>query len=107
MIVLARTMFDTKTYEGDEMNLFSPNCTLNQNAVEGLPRDIFLLLRTVQIIRGLAYTFGIKDYSLANVWASQFLEIADNKNRGVVGNLSYAIDESHQQSTARPAACNL
>eukprot|EP00466_Bigelowiella_natans_P011211 jgi/Bigna1/72052/fgenesh1_pg.18_\ len=72
VIVLARTMFDTKKYEGDEMNLFNPNCTLHHNAVESLPKNLFLVLRTVQIIRGLAFTLGIHDYSLAEKWGARY-----------------------------------
>jgi len=71
---IARTMFDTKAYEGDCNNIFDDDCALNKNAVERVPRDIFFILRTIQIIRGLGFRMGVEDFSLASEWAGRYRE---------------------------------
>lgn len=80
---LALTMFDTRqqsllprasSIDQDskqtnfEMNPFSSRSALKKNAVISMPRDIFFLLRTIQILRGYATALHIQGFSLANEW---------------------------------------
>eukprot|EP01041_Mallomonas_annulata_P006824 gene6824-13824_t len=65
---IARTMLDTKAVPGYDMNPFSDSNALKSNAVTSLPTDLYFLVRTVQLIRGIAFAFEL-DYSLAQTWA--------------------------------------
>ena len=67
---LALTMFDTKSHRRFHCDPFHRNklSPLHANRVVSMPRDVFFLLRTVQMIRGLANGFGITDFSLAKKW---------------------------------------
>ena len=65
---IARTMLDTKVVPGYDMNPFSANNALKTNAVTSLPPDLYFLVRTVQLIRGIAFAFDV-DYSLSKEWA--------------------------------------
>ncbi|CAM9179386.1 unnamed protein product, partial [Choristocarpus tenellus] len=60
-------MFDTRQVPGLEMNPLSPKSTLQTNAVKGFPSDLFFVLRTVQMLRGLASGMGVP-FSVAEEW---------------------------------------
>jgi len=49
------------------MNPFSPNNALKANAVTALPSDLYFVVRTVQLLRGIAFAFDV-DFSLADSW---------------------------------------
>jgi len=64
---LAVTMFDTKNIPGYIVDPFDENNALKSNSVTKLPPDLYFLVRTVQLFRGICY--GLKlDYSLAQAW---------------------------------------
>jgi len=64
----AKVMFDTCQVPGYDINPFSPNCALRENSVTSLPPDIYFVMRTVQLMRGITFAFNI-DYSLAQAWS--------------------------------------
>jgi aarF domain-containing kinase len=65
---LAVTMLDTRVMHGFDMDPFSPNNALKYNSVKKLPTELYFLVRTVQLMRGIAYGFHL-DYSLSQRWA--------------------------------------
>ena len=67
-VAVARTMLDTKVVPGFDMNPFSSDNAIKSNAVTNMPTDLYFLVRTVQLMRGIAYAFEL-DYSLAQAWA--------------------------------------
>ena len=64
---IAITMLDTKIVPGFIIDPFSKNNSLGKNTVASMPSDFYFVVRTVQLIRGIAHAFGL-DYSLANTW---------------------------------------
>lgn len=66
---LAYTMFDTAEYEGVSSNPFSDESALRSATVTELPKELFFLLRTMQIMRGICAATGNADFSLAKSWA--------------------------------------
>jgi aarF domain-containing kinase len=66
---LAYTMFDTAEVKGVSSNPFSDESALRTATVKTLPQDLFFLLRTLQIIRGICAATGNEDLSIANSWA--------------------------------------
>lgn len=51
---LALVMFDTRTIKGLDFNPFSENNVLKLNAVQEYPQDLYFILRTVLMFRGMA-----------------------------------------------------
>ena len=72
---LALTMLDTGR-SGSQYNPdpFDPNNSLKKQTVTKLPSDLYFLVRTVQLMRGIAYAFDL-DYSLADKWAPYAKEV--------------------------------
>lgn len=66
---LAYTMFDTMEYEGVSSNPFGEESALRTATVSDLPKELFFLLRTMQIFRGICAASGNSDFSLAKSWA--------------------------------------
>lgn len=66
---LAYTMFDTAEVDGVSSNPFSDESALRTATVTDLPKELFFLLRTMQIMRGICAATGNSDYSLAKTWA--------------------------------------
>jgi hypothetical protein len=66
---LAYTMFDTAEFDGVSSNPFSEKSVLRAATVKALPQDLFFLLRTLQIIRGICAATGNADLSVADAWA--------------------------------------
>ncbi|XP_021908897.1 uncharacterized aarF domain-containing protein kinase 1-like isoform X3 [Carica papaya] len=65
---LAQTMFDTKSYPGVSMlQPFSEDSSIKKVAVEAFPEELFSVLRTVHLLRGLSVGLGI-NYSCAEQW---------------------------------------
>lgn len=78
---IAKTMLDTKVVPGYDMNPFSEDNAIRRNAVTHLPSDLYFLVRTVQLMRGIAFAFDL-DYSLAKAWgpyANQLLLSTTNQ----------------------------
>lgn len=68
VVAIARTMLDTKKVPGYIIDPFNPGSTLKINSVVKMPPDLYFLIRTVQLMRGIAFGFEI-DFSLAESWA--------------------------------------
>ncbi|CAM9878362.1 unnamed protein product [Laminaria digitata] len=67
---LALVMFDTRTIKGLDFNPFSSNNVLKLNAVQEYPQDLYFILRTVLMFRGMAQvTYLGVEFSLADCWA--------------------------------------
>lgn len=65
---LAETMFDTKLPPGVTMlQPFSEGSSIKKIAVEAFPEELFSVLRTVHLLRGLSVGLGI-NYSCAEQW---------------------------------------
>lgn len=65
---MALTMLDTRRVPGFVIDPFSPESSVSNNTVVAMPSDLYFLVRTVQLMRGIAYAFEL-DYSLAAAWA--------------------------------------
>ncbi|CAK7336636.1 unnamed protein product [Dovyalis caffra] len=65
---LAETMFDTKLPPGVAMlQPFSEDSSIKKVSVEAFPEELFSVLRTVHLLRGLSVGLGI-NYSCAEQW---------------------------------------
>ncbi|CAK9156878.1 unnamed protein product [Ilex paraguariensis] len=68
MLRLAQTMFDTKLPPGVTMlQPFSEESSIKKIAVQAFPEELFSVLRTVHLLRGLSVGLGI-NYSCAEQW---------------------------------------
>ncbi|GFP87716.1 hypothetical protein PHJA_000915300 [Phtheirospermum japonicum] len=68
MLRLAQTMFDTKLPPGVTMlQPFSDESSIKKIAVQAFPEELFSVLRTVHLLRGLSVGLGI-NYSCAEQW---------------------------------------
>lgn len=65
---IATTMFDTLATQQFIINPFDPNAAIKKNRVLSMPPDLFFIVRTVQLLRGLSHAFGVHDFSLADQW---------------------------------------
>ncbi|RWR83771.1 hypothetical protein CKAN_01254200 [Cinnamomum micranthum f. kanehirae] len=68
LLKLAQTMFDTKLPPGlTMMSPFSEEASIKKIAVQTFPGELFSVLRTVHLLRGLSVGLGI-NYSCAELW---------------------------------------
>ncbi|KAJ6410342.1 hypothetical protein OIU84_007151 [Salix udensis] len=68
LLRLAETMFDTKLPPGVSMlQPFSEDSSIKKISVEAFPEELFSVLRTVHLLRGLSVGLGI-NYSCAEQW---------------------------------------
>lgn len=68
MLKLAQGMFDTKLPPGvTKLQPFSEDSTIKKISVESFPEELFSVLRTVMLLRGLSVGLGI-NYSCAQQW---------------------------------------
>ncbi|KAJ0048570.1 hypothetical protein Pint_15634 [Pistacia integerrima] len=68
LLKLAQTMFDTKLPPGMTMlQPFSEESSIKKIAVQSFPEELFSVLRTVHLLRGLSVGLGI-NYSCAEQW---------------------------------------
>ncbi|CAL1389021.1 unnamed protein product [Linum trigynum] len=68
MLKLAQTMFDTGLPPGvTTLQPFSEGSSLEKFSVEGFPEELFSILRTVHLLRGLSVGLGL-NYSCAKQW---------------------------------------
>jgi len=65
---IALTMLDTRRVAGYIIDPFDPRNTLKKNSVTKMPADLYFVVRTVQLLRGICFAFDI-DFSLADSWA--------------------------------------
>jgi aarF domain-containing kinase len=79
--ILAYSMFDTRPLPaGRSISPFDPNCPLKQTPVRHLPGDLFFVLRTIQILRGLQSRMQSRqclNTSLAKEWCGRWGLCAD------------------------------
>ncbi|KAL3512599.1 hypothetical protein ACH5RR_025316 [Cinchona calisaya] len=79
MLKLAATMFDTKLPPGVTMlQPFSEESSIKKISVQAFPEELFSVLRTVHLLRGLSVGLGI-NYSCAEQWrpiAEEVLRLA-------------------------------
>jgi hypothetical protein len=61
---MAYGMFDTR----GRVNPFDPQSPIKQMGVSHFPRDLFFVLRVVQLLRGLSTHMGVNDFSSASQW---------------------------------------
>lgn len=68
LLKLAQTMFDTKLPPGEkQLHPFSEKSSIKKIAVQAFPEELFSVLRTVHLLRGLSVGLGI-NYSCAEQW---------------------------------------
>ncbi|KAA3454388.1 putative aarF domain-containing protein kinase 1-like isoform X1 [Gossypium australe] len=68
LLRLAQTMFDTKLPPGVVMlQPFSEDSSIKKIAVESFPEELFSILRTIHLLRGLSVGLGI-NFSCAEQW---------------------------------------
>lgn len=72
------TMLDTRNVDGYVINPFKPGNALKKNSVVKFPPDLYFLVRTVQLMRGISYGFGI-DYSLADSWSPLAVKVLEDR----------------------------
>ena len=65
---MALSILDTKIIPGFNMDPFDPNSPLKDNTISQMPSEMYFLIRTVQLMRGITFAFGI-DYSVCSKWA--------------------------------------
>lgn len=58
----------TKVIPGFTMDPFGPDSPMSGNTICEMPPDLYFFVRTVQLMRGITFAFGM-DYSLAKRWA--------------------------------------
>ena len=75
---LTLSLFDTQIIPGYDMNPFKPTNELKSNAIKSFPSDLYFLVRTIQLIRGIAYVCKI-DYSLAKTWQPYAKQVLQSK----------------------------
>eukprot|EP00475_Leptophrys_vorax_P026849 TRINITY_DN3815_c0_g1_i4.p1 TRINITY_DN3815_c0_g1~~TRINITY_DN3815_c0_g1_i4.p1 ORF type:complete len:630 (+),score=-29.94 TRINITY_DN3815_c0_g1_i4:351-2240(+) len=65
---MASQMFDTKRGDAStSVNPFSADFGLNNNKVQKFPEDLFFVVRTMQLLRGLAMGMGV-NHSVVDQW---------------------------------------
>ncbi|KDD74150.1 hypothetical protein H632_c1530p1, partial [Helicosporidium sp. ATCC 50920] len=62
---LASDMFDTL----GRVDPWAADSPIKRAGVTTFPKDLFLVLRVTQLLRGLAQTLGVDDFSCARQWA--------------------------------------
>lgn len=65
---IAVTMFDTVIVEGYPCDPFDERCASRANPITFMPPEIYFLVRSVQMLRGLSAAFELSDFSLSNEW---------------------------------------
>ena len=65
---IALTMLDTQAVRDYVIDPFDPRNSLKTNSVTKMPSELYFIVRTVQLMRGICFAFGL-DYSLAEKWA--------------------------------------
>ncbi|XP_023639271.1 uncharacterized protein LOC17875610 isoform X1 [Capsella rubella] len=70
LLRLAQTLFDTKMPAGQTvLQPFADDSSIKKIAVEAFPEELFSVLRTVVLLRGLSVGMGV-NYSCAQLWRS-------------------------------------
>ncbi|KAI4336278.1 hypothetical protein L6164_014822 [Bauhinia variegata] len=81
MLRLAQTLFDTKLPPGVMMlQPFAEDSSIKKIAVKAFPEELFSVLRTVHLLRGLSVGLGI-NYSCAEQWRTVAEEVLHHAGR--------------------------
>ncbi len=74
---MALTMFDTRIIgQYADLNPLNNRSALRRNAIISMPRELFFLLRTIQIMKGYSIAFDLKDFSIATEWYRYAMKIS-------------------------------
>ncbi|CAM9732518.1 unnamed protein product [Chrysoparadoxa australica] len=73
---LAFSMFETKDVDGVIYSPFMEGNALSKNSVTSFPSELFFVLRSVQLLRGLSHGMGVQ-FSLAAAWEGRVTEVVD------------------------------
>lgn len=65
---IGTTLLDTRNVPGYVINPFQPGNALKKNSILKFPPDLYFIIRSIQLIRGISFGFGL-DYSLADRWS--------------------------------------
>eukprot|EP00178_Gracilaria_changii_P010081 TRINITY_DN293_c0_g1_i1.p1 TRINITY_DN293_c0_g1~~TRINITY_DN293_c0_g1_i1.p1 ORF type:complete len:522 (+),score=99.59 TRINITY_DN293_c0_g1_i1:3506-5071(+) len=65
---MAYTMFDTASVPGVNDNPFGEGSTMKEGSIDELPKELFFLLRTMQILKGLCHATFNSDFSIISSW---------------------------------------
>lgn len=76
---IAVTMLDTREMEGFPCDPFDERCASTANPITLMPPEIYFVVRSVQMLRGLSSAFQLSDFSLAETWAPLAIEFADRE----------------------------
>ncbi|KAK6275981.1 hypothetical protein POUND7_005690, partial [Theobroma cacao] len=89
LLRLAQTMFDTKLPPGVVMlQPFSEDSSIKKVGVQSFPEELFSVLRTVHLLRGLSVGLGI-NYSCAEQWRAIAEEALYDAGRLKVSHVIY------------------
>jgi aarF domain-containing kinase len=64
---LALSMFESKDVPGVAFSPFDPENPLSTNTVTSFPSELFFILRSVQMLRGMSHAMGVP-FSIAQAW---------------------------------------
>jgi aarF domain-containing kinase len=73
---IAVTMLDTRKMDGFPCDPFDENCASLRNPIILMPPEIYFIVRSVQMLRGLTSAFDL-DFSLAEYWGPLAEQYAD------------------------------
>jgi aarF domain-containing kinase len=91
LLRLAQTLFDTKMPTGQTvLQPFSDDSSIKKIAVETFPEELFSVLRTVVLLRGLSVGMGV-NYSCAEQWRAMAEEALLASGRVTRGKWLYRI----------------
>jgi aarF domain-containing kinase len=79
---LALSMFESRDVPGVAFSPFDPENPLSTNTVTSFPSELFFILRSVQMLRGMSHAMGVP-FSIAQAWephVSRVLTPASNSS---------------------------
>lgn len=80
---IAVTMLDTRKYPGFAASPFDASNALRQISVSKMPSDLYFLVRTIQIFRGMCFAFDI-DFSMAKEFSPYAKKLLQHNKLSVV-----------------------
>lgn len=96
--IMATTMFDTRLPPGlTKANPFNKDDVLRKFPVKNFPKDMFFVLRTIHILRGLSVFMGIP-YSCAEEWREFAKQALSESNLGETARVS--LEGNHSSSVS-------
>lgn len=80
-VKIAVSMLDTQNIPGYVMSPFSKDNALKTNSIKKVPSDLYLIIRTIQLFRGICYGLDI-DFSLAKEWQTYAQNTIKSNGKG-------------------------